>query len=407
MGMIVTLAWRNLWRNKRRTAITAASVFTALFLALLTRSMQIGSYDKMVSDVVETYAGYVQIHADGYHRQRTINNTMSPPQDVIDSLRSRAQITTVIPRLESFALASGRNATRGARVVGIAPALEDSFTHLSDRIVDGEYFSPKRRGVLAAQGLAGYLQVGVGDTLVLLGQGYRGVGAAGKYLINGILSFPSPELNNQMVYLHLDSAQSLYAAQGRLTSLVLDLADPDYVDRVAQDLRTYVNTDIYEVLSWKQTLTELNQQIQADNAGGIIMVWILYVIVAFGIFGTITMMFLERTREIAVMLAVGTSRVRLAALLATESVFLALTGIVAGIGAAIPVLSYFHANPILLRGEVAAGMREFGVEPVIPFSMDLFLFVNNAAVVFCITMVCILYPLIKTARFDMVDALRA
>jgi ABC-type lipoprotein release transport system permease subunit len=405
-GLLLVMAWRNIWRNKRRTLLTAASIFFAVFLALFMRSMQLGSYDLMVRNVVENYTGYVQIHAQGYWEDKSIENTIAVDTPLMSALRAAGGVNNVLPRLESFALASGVSKTKGALVIGIEPESDDRLTGLSEKIVHGRYFSSGGTSALVGEGLASYLGVTAGDTLVLLGQGFRGTSAAGTYAVAGIVRFGSPELNSRTVYLPLETCRSLFSAPQRATSLVLDIERPAQAHRVRDAVRSRLGRDRYEVMSWDEMLVELVQQIASDNIGGIIMLGILYLIVGFGIFGTILMMTTERRREFGVLNAVGMTKKKNILMVAWETVFIAFIGIVTGILAALPVLYHYSVHPIRLTGDAAQAMEAYGIEPLMPFLMDAGLFLTHAAIVVCITAVAAVYPVTTIAGMRAVKAIR-
>ena len=218
--MILKLAWRNLWRNKRRTLITAASVFTAVILAMVMRSAQLGSYQHMIANVVSYYSGSIQVHRKGYWTEQTIDNSFIPTDSVYAALKKNPAVVQYIPRLESFALASGQDLTRGAMIAGIEPTEENKVTGLKGKLISGSYLSDSDNAVLMAQGLANYLNMNVGDSLVLLGQGYHGMTADGIYRVKGIVKLPLPEMNKNMVYMPITTTQALYSADGRITSIV-------------------------------------------------------------------------------------------------------------------------------------------------------------------------------------------
>ena len=161
------LAWRNLWRNKRRTLIASASIFFAVVFALLMRSMQEGSYDYMVDASVRMYTGYIQVHAKEYWDKRSIDKSMELSQTRIGKIDSVKHVTLVTPRLESFSLISYGNVTKVASIVGIHPELENKMTDLKSKLISGKYLTEKSRGVMIAEGLATLLKVGIGDSVVL------------------------------------------------------------------------------------------------------------------------------------------------------------------------------------------------------------------------------------------------
>ncbi|MBC8459573.1 MAG: ABC transporter permease, partial [Deltaproteobacteria bacterium] len=245
----IKIAWRNLWRNKRRTLITSASVFFAIFLALLMRAFQLGSYDLMVYNIVHAYSGYFQVHASGYWDDKIINNSFEFTPELQQAIAELPGVDGYASRLESFALGSFGMQTKGIMVNGIVPAEEELLTGLQKKLVKGNYLVPDDEGALVSQKLAKYLKITVGDTLVLIGQGFHGMSAAGIFPVRGIVHFPSPELDNRMVYLSLPTSQALFSAENRLTSLALNVSDTKEYERVARHLKERLNTEEYEVMT--------------------------------------------------------------------------------------------------------------------------------------------------------------
>lgn len=404
--MIVKLAWRNIWRNKRRTLITAFSVTMAVFLSILTRSMQFGSYDKMIQDIAGTFTGYIQIHQKGYWDKQTLNNSFAQSDSLDKVIASQSGITAVVPRLQSYVLASGTHNSRAAFVIGIDPKAEKDLSEPQKRLVKGKYFTSNNEdGVLIAQGLAKQLQLTVGDTLVLLGQGYHGQSAAGKYPIMGIDKIPQPDLNDVLIYLPLQQARTLFGAYNRLTAVALVLNKADDVPIMAKNLKKELPSH-YEVMTWQKMMPELVQAIQADNSGGIIMLMVIYMIVGFGILGTILMMTAERKYELGIMIAVGMHRFRLGLTLLMESLFLALIGALVGILISLPVIWYFHLHPIYLTGNLAKGIETMGMEPILPFSVDPRILIDQALIVLGMTGLVALYPVWFTLRLKVNTAIR-
>ena len=407
MRQFFKLAWRNLWRNRRRTFITLASVLMAVVLAIAIRSFQKGVYGNMISNAVRFSTGYIQVHARGYWDDQSINNSFKPGTSIEDVLKKENNISLAVPRLESFALASSGPHTKGVEVMGIDPAKEDVMNNVKEKITDGKYFNNRdeKQGILIGDGIAKYLQLKLGDTLVLLGQGYHGSTAAGQYPIQGIFHFPLEQLNNSLVYLSLPDAQSLFGAPERLTSVSIMLKQPDDINKTAGFLQHSLDST-FEVMQWPQMNKSLVQEIQGDNAGGIIMLGILYLVVAFGVFGTILMMTIERKKEFAVMIAIGMHRVHLTVIIILETIFIGLLGIVSGSVLILPVLAYLHRYPISLTGSAAQSYQQFGIEPVLPASLDPYIFLYQGLTVLGIAIVSVVYPLWYINRFKVAETLK-
>jgi ABC-type antimicrobial peptide transport system permease subunit len=160
-------------------------------------------------------------------------------------------------------------------------------------------------------------------------------------------------------------------------------------------------------MTWKEMMIELQQQIQSDNISGMFMLGILYVVVAFGIFGTILMMTLERRKEFSVMIAVGMQRYKLAFIVFLETLYMGFIGVIAGAIVSLPVVNYFHHHPIPLTGETATAMLEFNQQPIIPFAFRADIYIAQAIIVFILTFVIAFYPLLSISRFNLISGLHS
>jgi ABC-type lipoprotein release transport system permease subunit len=406
MVQFIKLAWRNLWRNKRRTLITLASVLMAVVLAITIRSVQLGAYGNMIGNAVRFSTGYIQVHHHGYWDDQSINNTMEWDTAISGTLSGNKNVSLAVPRLESFALASSGPHTKGVAVVGIDPEKENELTELKAKISEGKYFSGSSgEGALVGDGLAKYLQLHLGDTIVLLGQGYHGTTAAGQFRVQGIFHYPIEQLNSAMVYLPVGDAQNLFAASERITSVSLMLNDPKKINNTTKELQKKLGKN-YEVMDWPAMNKSLVEEIKGDNAGGIIMLGILYLVVAFGVFGTILMMTMERKKEFSVMIAIGMHRAKLTMIMIFETIFIGLMGIVTGCLVILPVIIYLHHHPIRITGKGAEAYQQFGIEPLLPASLDPSIFLYQGLTVLVIAIISVVYPLWYVNRFPLAETLK-
>jgi ABC-type lipoprotein release transport system permease subunit len=405
MGLFLTLAWRNLWRNKRRTIISIASVVTAVVVSLVFNSMQLGSNELLVDSVVGVYTGYLQVTGRDYWEKRSLDESMEA-DSILRALVERTEhVGRTTVRLESFALVSRGTATKISPVVGIDPEREDGITGLRKKLIAGSYLTPASGGVLLAEGLARGLGAGVGDSVVLYGQGYRGAMAASILPVAGIIRYPVPEMNKAMVVMSLAAAQELYAAPDRWTGIVVMIDEPDALEDVARALRSLAG-EKRDVLTWEEMMPEVVQSVDVNNAGTVLMLVILYVVIGFGIFGTIMMMTMERTREFGVLIGIGMKRWKLIAVTAVESLLVSVVGALVGVAAGFPILWYLHFHPILLTGAYAEAMLVYGMEPILPFSLAPVNFIIQAAVVGAFGLLSALYPLAVIRRLAPVRAIR-
>jgi ABC-type lipoprotein release transport system permease subunit len=359
--MLFKIAFRNLWRNRSRTIITASVIAIAVLIAIFTRSLNEGTYAVMIDNVVGMYTGYVQVHQKGFWDDQSMDNAFAPSEALVESLNQHGDIRAWAPRLEGFALASSGNISKGAAVLGIDPVLEDSLTGLKGLLVRGKYLDEGRGGAMLSEGLAERLRIGLGDSVVLIGQGYHGITAAGIYPIVGLLHFGSPQLNDRMCYIDIETAQEFFAAPNMLTAIAANMEVGQNATALATSLRSEVDTAQYEVMDWGELMPELVQTIEGDRAGGIIFMYVLYLIISFIIFGTVLMMIEERKFEFGVINAVGMSRWNLVGMMILELLMLTLIGVLTGFVLAFPLVLYFSKNPIYLGDQLAEAYAEFAM----------------------------------------------
>jgi ABC-type lipoprotein release transport system permease subunit len=468
----ITIAWRNLWRNRRRTLITAASVFFAVLFAVVMRSLQLGSYDTMFRNAIESYTGYIQIQQEDYWENQTVNNTFTYDSSLRKKIISDPNVVETVPRFESFALASSGPQTKGVMVMGIDPVKEEYLSQVTNKLVEyrlspeaiqkirseaglpghvnelldlfenKSYSSADRLrmdldltndqaedlmpfirqqaqfdnghihmgepGAWVGDGLSKYLELDIGDSIVLIGQGYHASTAAGMYEIKGIVKMPLPDIDNKIVYLPLDICQRLYNAGDHLTSLALhvDENEDKAIRKTVERIKKIIPGQL-RVLDWKEMNQVLVSQIEADNKSGMIMIGILYLVIAFGVFGTVLMMTAERRREFGVLVAIGMQKRKLASIMSSEMLFMGLLGIVTGCLVAIPIILYGMEHPIVFKGEFAQIFEDFGFEPIMVFmGIDAY-FLWQVVIVAVIVLLALIYPLRKIFTLKAVNALRA
>ncbi|MDG1396069.1 MAG: FtsX-like permease family protein [Flavobacteriales bacterium] len=407
MKMLFKMAWRNIWRNKRRSIITISSIFCAVFFATFARSFQIGVYNKMIGSMVGMYTGYLQIHQKGYWDEQSIDNSFVPDQQTLELLHNNDYVTEANERLESFALTAHDNLSKGAIVMGVNILKEDALMDLKPKLINGEFPSDTSNSILISEGLASFYNLDIGDSLIFLGQGYHGASANGIYPVKGVVKFPMPLLNERLVLMPILAAQDLFAAPERLTSLVLQIDKPSYLNKLEKQLGSKLNKETYELLNWKTLLPELVQTIQADSAGGIIILGILYMIISFGILGTLLMMTTERMYEFGILVSIGMRKGKLIFTMVLESLMMGLIASILGIIVVSPVRYYFKINPIRLGGKAAESIEKYGFEPVIQASTQLDIAFNHAGIVMVIVLVCTAYPIWKILLLQPIKAMRA
>jgi putative ABC transport system permease protein len=403
--MIAKLTWRNLWRNRRRTLITMASVTFAVFLAVLMQSFQKGIFDNLVKNVVSFYYGYIQVHKKGYWDEKIIDNGFVINDSQYNRLKQVSHVTEIVPRLETFVLASAGNTTKGCMLIGTDAERENRMTALEEKITGGSYFTNEEKKAIIAEGLAERLNIGVNDTVVILGQGYQGTLAAGKYHVKAVVHFGSPELNNNAIYLPLPVAQELLNADNLITSLAVAIDDPGQMNAIQSEMRKNTSSE-FEIMNWEEMMPEISNHIKADGSSFHVFNGILYLIIAFGIFGTVLMMTTERRYEFGMLIAIGMKKMRLSAMLLAETIMITLLGVALGLLISFPIIVYFNKKPIRIHGDMAQIYERFGFEALFPTTVNPQAFFTQSVIVLVIAFIVGLYPLWHIHKLNPVTAMK-
>ena len=406
--MIFKIAWRNIYRNKKRSLITITSIFGALFLIILMRALQFGFYDKLIETVVESYAGYVEIHADGFWDNQNLDNSMEVDQSLINDIKSVEGVENIVQRLQTFSLISMGEKTKGGVINGINISEEQKITDWSKKMVSGS-FDIGDDEIIIGKGIAEYFDIKEDDTLILYGQGYRGMMAAGKYPVKGIIDLKNPDLNKLGIFMTIESARNYVSSEEISTHIIIDKEKYYKEENIVVDLSNVLSKD-YEIMSWKETLPEIEQTITADNAGGVIMAFILYIIVVFGMFGTVLMMTEERKYEFGVLISIGMSRIRLFGIVLIETVILSMIGVILAILITYPICYYYYLNPIDMADLMGEGadqmMEEMGFSPIAPMSIEWNIPLTHALVIFISSLLISIYPAIKISKLNPVKSMK-
>jgi ABC-type lipoprotein release transport system permease subunit len=381
------LAFRNIGRNRRRSIISAASVAFAVLFSTLLQSVQSGVWDNVMDSAIHMQTGYLQLQHRDQQQDPGPDNSFNPAEVAF----SRDGIAFVLPRITSFALGSGEHKTRGLMLIGTDFALEDQFSGLRKKLHSGTWPGDVN-GVLLGVGAAKYLNLKPGDTLVCLGQGFRGASAVGLFPITGLLDFRISEINDRIVYLPLPLADTFLQLENRVTHIIIEPENPSGYKKLKQKLEASISDSNVVVKDWQDLMPELLEARSIDDGGTRLIQFILYALVTFGMAGTMLMMLRERAFEHAILLSIGTKRSLLGAVLWIETVLLSFFGAIGGMMLAAGPILWFHLNPFQLTGEMAKAYETFGIEPVILASIEPGVFLWQALTIFGISLLLSAYP---------------
>ncbi len=401
------MAWRNLWRNTRRTILTILAITFALGLTVFTRGLQFGTYAQTIDYNVRLGIGHLQLQHADYWDEQTLGNTCVVTSEKLGRLEALPGVTAVSPKLATEALvAIGEDASSGARLEGVVPSREALLSKVPQDMVDGAWLTDEdSHGAVLGAVLARNLGAAVGDTLVYFTQGRHGATAAGLYTVRGVFATGDQGLDAFVVYLPLNVLQDQLWADDRLTSVNVRLVDAHHMDEAAAAVREQLVEGPLAVLTYRELIPDIMSSIAFDKASGAVFLILLLIIAGFGILETILMSVMERFHEFGVMGAVGMHRRSIAGLILLEAGFVGLVGAVAGNVVGLAANLWLRRYPITLEslGEM---YQEYGFAPELAALVDLGDQALWSAVVLAMTLTVAVWPAVVAARFRPVDAIR-
>jgi ABC-type lipoprotein release transport system permease subunit len=387
--------------------LTIMTIALGLTFNILMRGIGDGFHEQMVDNSVRAHMGHLQIHERGYHDDPGLNKDLPHPEEVERVLGEMPNLRGYSLRVLGDGLASTAENSAGVSIVGINPNQERTVTTIDRSIYEGEYLaSGMKRPILMGDRLARVLRVEVGEKVVLLVQAADGSMGAEQYRVVGTFRSGSPELDRGVVYLLQHDAQSLFALEGRISEAVVLLNSSRDVPGAQQSLSGALAGRPVEVLSWEEVEPFLKQFIDLDDAFFYIIVLILFVVISVGILNTIMMSVFERVREFGVMMALGMKPRQIVRLVIQEAAFLGLVGIAVGglLGSATTLA--FAASGMDLsgyaEGAAAIGMTSTVVYPKLTTANVV---LSNLSVL-AVVMLVALYPALRAARLQPVEAIR-
>ena len=408
MDVVLRLAWRNLWRHKRRTWLTASAIAFATMLLVFMITLQLGAYDMMIDTTLSAYIGQMQVQREGYKDKPQMRSTVPHATQLAAELRHATGLESIAVRAQGFALASSAQRSYGVPVVGVEPEYEQKVSTLPHLIKEGRYLSaPNAQEAVIGIRLARNLKIKVGDELTLLGSGKDGSVAATVLPVVGIFDSGNPELDRHLVQLPLATFQDVFSMGDDAHAIVISGPSYDSIPQTkAQVAAAIAGQPGLVVLDWEQLLPGLRQLIQTDMVQNWITYIALILIVTLSIMNTFLMSVLERTREFGIMLALGATPLRIGIEVMLESAFLTLLGLAIGVVLGGSIAVYLH-----FTGFSFPGMKEiyaqFGLPGVIHPKLSFAGFTLGPAVILVFTLLAALYPALRIRKLQPVEAIHA
>lgn len=414
-SILVVLAWRNLWRRKRRTAITLCSISLGFGFAVMVIGLSDGSYTSMIDNAVKLGEGNLTVQPPGYFDNPANHRFIGDGRDLRERMEGLSIPGRVDPRISLQVLASSPHNSTGAGLEGLAPLTDRRADFFRPLIIDGQWLEPgDERGIVIGDGMARRLKAKVGGKVVLMAGSQGGDSQAQLARVRGIFDSNLAEIDNFLVFSDIGYARRFLEGEGAdlgtdpVTRVAIYLDDPDAMARWKEVVGASVDADSEVLLDWQEMMPDLVELIALDKGTHRVFLALIMLMVVFGVVNTVLMSVLERTREFGLLRALGLSRGNLLLLVFGETMLLSVLAVAAGwvVGGATHLWFAYHGFDFASMTGGDTSMAGTFVDPVIYSELSWERIAQLTVIVFAVTLATGLYPAVKAARVTPVAALR-
>jgi len=408
---IIKLAWRNLWRNKRRTLITISSICFGLVLAIVFIGLGDGTYGTMIDSAARLGAGHVTLENPGYRKSLLTRLTLQSTDEAVKRFETIKEIEGWAPRILGQAMLSTSYGSVGAAFIGVNPEQEKENTLFIDKIIEGTYLQDAEgRGALIGKKMAQRLKVSSGSKMVITANNLHGEIAGELLRVVGIFEAGSEMIDGYILQIPLNRARKLLGMnQEEVTHLAIFLENQRDTERVIEKLKKNLSgLEKVAVLSWREIMPELASYVDLDGASNYILQIIIFTIIAAGILNTILMSVMERQFEFGVLLSLGMNPLNLLFLILVESALLGLLGVTVGTALGLVCNQYFTVKGVDMTLFTREDIDISGValDPVLHSDLYPDHLIIITVLVFLMTIVVGIYPAVKAARSVPIEVLK-
>ena len=399
---VVSVAWRNLWRNKRRTSLMVSSVAFVAFLIVVMHSMQVGVFSTMIDMQADLLHGHAQIQHPSYNDDPRVEYTVPRATAVLDRIRSDPRVRVATPRVMTFGLVSVGEKSVGAMVVGTDP--EQDFATLRASVAAGRYLQRDGEAVVGSV-LARNLGVDVGDEIVFLGSGKEAGVAALVSTVVGTFTSGMTALDRSQVHVTLSDLGDALGLTDEVHVIALQL--DSYT--ASQPLVDGYNGEILgnRLVNWETLLPDVAQQFEMKIIGSSAFYVLFVVLVTFGVVNAFIMTVFERTQEFGVLLALGMRPGAIVGMLQIEALCMSVLGLVVGISVALVVVSFIQVSVASLGETLNDIYATLNMPKVLSGRFSVEAAIVTAAVIVLATQLAAVFSTVRLYRMKVVEALVA
>lgn len=403
--MIYSMAWRNIWRNKMRSIVIMLSIALGLFAGIAVLALYKGMMKARIRTVIDAETGHLQIHDINFKKDFDPRYIIANGPQLLQKIENTPGVKLAAIRSITNGMLATTSGSAGVQINGVIAAEEYEISQLKKKIIEGKLFDTTRKNeVMIGKKLAGKMKLKTGAKLVLTLTDTTGSMVSGAFRVAAIYQSANAPLDERNVYVSMQDLNTLLATGQAFHEIAVILYRDENTGAVQKIWQQKFPQ--YQIESWKEISPETDLMVKTTDQLSYILMAIIMVALAFGIINTMLMAVLERTREIGMMVALGTGKLKVFLLILIETFYLTLAGAPIGFTAGWLSAGYFSKNGLNLSGMGEELMSSFGYSTTIypEFPADKFLGVM--LIVFATAFLSCLFPAIKALRLQPVEALR-
>ena len=405
--MLLSIAWKNIWRNKLRSAIVMIAVTLGLIGGIMSVGIMFGSSDQHVKDAVNDYVSEIQIHHPKYSENNEAKYIIENSDNLEKQISEIPEVKSVCSRMKIIGMANSPEAAVGIMINGINPEKEKTVTDIYTKIPDslGTYFeNTKRNPILISSKLAEKLKLHLRSKVVLTFQEKDGTMTGGAFRVAGIFNTANAMLDEMNVFVKkTDLARLTGFPENTAHEIAVRIKDKKMLEKVKTDI-SGENSDL-SVMTWKEIQPDLAMVTDFMNQMMAIFMMIILLALGFGIVNTMLMVVLERIKEIGMLMAVGMNRIRVFTMIMLETIFLSIVGGGIGMGISAAVLHYFGRVGMNFSA-VAKGLESFGYSAIIYPKVETSFYFMLSFLIILTGILASIYPAIKAVKLNPAEAVR-
>jgi ABC-type lipoprotein release transport system permease subunit len=405
MWLYIKLAWRNIFRSKRRTIIAGIAIGIGLASMIFTDALVIGMQRNMINSATESFLGEGQIHGEKFRETLEIENTINNLDKTIASLKTDSLVKDFTVRTMSLGMISSPADVSAISLIGIEPSTEKNISQIDDVIVKGEYFADhNQRDIVIGAELAELLEVELGDRMVVtVAEAHTGDLSQEMFRISGIYYFNVEEMDKGMAFVHIDKAREMLGLENQAHEIAIHFYDRNLGRNINHPFWKKYSQSDNEAVGWAVLVPQLEAVFEFSQFSTYLVGLILFSVVALGIINTLFMSLHERMFEFGVMRAVGTRPLAVGRLIIFEAGSLAVISIILG-----SALGLISTAITAHYGINYAGIEFAGVtfRKLLYPELKVKHFILFPVLVFMLTLAVGLYPAFFAARMKPAKALR-